>query len=43
LVIEEAFVDGGGVVIVPKGTFLSGSLFFKQGGDEKRENRRKLI
>lgn len=30
-VIDRAFKDGGGVVVVPKGTFLSGSIFFKQG------------
>jgi len=28
-VIDQAATNGGGVVIVPKGTFLSGSLFFK--------------
>ena len=30
-VIDRAAAAGGGVVIVPRGTFLSGSLFFKQG------------
>jgi polygalacturonase len=30
-VIDKAYAGGGGVVIIPKGTFLSGSLFFKQG------------
>ena len=30
-VIDKAAQMGGGVVVVPKGTFLSGSLFFKQG------------
>ncbi|UKK49726.1 glycosyl hydrolase family 28 protein [Prevotella sp. E9-3] len=30
-VIDRAAVDGGGVIVVPKGTFFSGSLFFKQG------------
>ncbi|MFT3827649.1 MAG: glycosyl hydrolase family 28 protein [Chitinophagaceae bacterium] len=30
-VIDKAFAGGGGVVVIPKGTFLSGSLFFKQG------------
>lgn len=29
-VIDKAQENGGGVVIVPKGTFLSGSLFFKK-------------
>lgn len=29
-VIDKAFQSGGGVIIIPKGTFLSGSLFFKQ-------------
>ena len=28
-VIDKAFQDGGGVIIIPKGTFLTGSLFFK--------------
>ena len=30
-VINKASQEGGGVVVVPKGVFLSGSLFFKQG------------
>lgn len=30
-VIDRVASDGGGVVVVPRGTFLSGSLFFKQG------------
>lgn len=30
-VIDLAAEKGGGVIIVPNGTFLSGSLFFKQG------------
>ena len=30
-VIDRAAKEGGGVVVVPKGTFFSGSLFFKQG------------
>lgn len=30
-VIDKAFASGGGVVVIPKGTFLSGALFFKQG------------
>ena len=30
-VIDKAHQDGGGVVIIPYGTFLSGSLFFKPG------------
>jgi polygalacturonase len=29
-VIDKAAADGGGVVIIPKGTFMSGSLFFKK-------------
>jgi exo-poly-alpha-galacturonosidase len=29
--IDRCAADGGGVVVVPKGTFLSGALFFKQG------------
>lgn len=28
-VIDKAFNNGGGVIIIPKGTFLSGALFFK--------------
>lgn len=28
-VIDRASADGGGVIVIPKGTFLSGSLFFK--------------
>lgn len=30
-VINKAHANGGGVIVVPKGIFLSGSLFFKQG------------
>ena len=30
-VIDKAAAQGGGVVVVPKGTYLTGSLFFKQG------------
>ena len=30
-VIDRAAQEGGGVIVIPKGTFLSGSLFFKQG------------
>lgn len=30
-VIDTAAKDGGGVVVIPKGTFLTGSLFFKPG------------
>ncbi|MDF9798690.1 polygalacturonase [Catalinimonas alkaloidigena] len=29
MVIDEAHSNGGGVVIIPQGTFLSGALFFK--------------
>ncbi len=28
-VIDQAHAQGGGVVVIPKGTFLSGALFFK--------------
>ncbi|MFD2595449.1 rhamnogalacturonidase [Sphingobacterium griseoflavum] len=28
-VIDQAYEAGGGVIVVPRGTFLSGSLFFK--------------
>ena len=27
--IDEAYKNGGGVVVIPKGTFMSGALFFK--------------
>jgi polygalacturonase len=30
-VIDRCAREGGGVVVVPRGTFLSGSLFFRQG------------
>jgi polygalacturonase len=30
-VIDRAAAEGGGVIVVPKGVFLSGSLFFKAG------------
>ncbi|MBQ7419592.1 MAG: exopolygalacturonase [Prevotella sp.] len=30
-VIDRVAADGGGVVVVPQGTFLTGALFFKQG------------
>jgi len=30
-VIDKASQEGGGVIVVPKGTFFSGSLFFRQG------------
>lgn len=30
-VINRAVDEGGGVIVIPQGTFLSGSLFFKQG------------
>lgn len=30
-VIDQAHSAGGGVIIIPQGTFLSGALFFKQG------------
>lgn len=30
-VIDKAAAAGGGLIVVPRGTFLSGSLFFKQG------------
>ena len=30
-VIDDCAAKGGGVVVIPKGTFLSGALFFKQG------------
>lgn len=30
-IIDQAAADGGGAVVIPKGTFLSGALFFRQG------------
>lgn len=30
-VIDKAYENGGGVVVVPAGTYLTGSLYFKQG------------
>lgn len=30
-VIDKAANEGGGVIVIPQGTYLSGSLFFKQG------------
>jgi len=30
-VIDKAAQSGGGVIVIPKGTYLTGSLFFKQG------------
>lgn len=30
-VIDRAAADGGGLIVIPRGTFLSGSLFFRQG------------
>lgn len=30
-VIDQAWQAGGGVIVIPKGTYLSGALFFKQG------------
>ena len=32
-VIDRCAAEGGGVIVVPQGTFLSGALFFKQGVD----------
>jgi len=31
--IDKCAADGGGILVVPKGTFLTGSIFFKQGVD----------
>ena len=30
-VIDRAAREGGGVIVIPEGTFLSGALFFRQG------------
>jgi polygalacturonase len=32
-IIDRCAADGGGIIVVPAGTFLSGALFFKQGVD----------
>lgn len=29
--IDQAYAEGGGVIVVPAGTYLTGSLYFKQG------------
>jgi polygalacturonase len=41
-VIDKAHANGGGVVVIPKGTFMSGSLFFKQGTHLHLEEGAKL-
>lgn len=41
-IIDKAYQNGGGVIIIPKGTFLSGSLFFKQGTHLHLEEGAKL-
>ena len=41
-VIDKAAADGGGVVVIPKGTFLSGSIFFKKGTHLHLEEGAKL-
>ncbi|WP_207420356.1 rhamnogalacturonidase [Desertivirga brevis] len=41
-VIDKASADGGGVIVIPKGTFLSGSLFFKKGTHLHLEDGAKL-
>ena len=41
-VIDKASENGGGVVIIPKGTYLSGSLFFKKGTHLHLEDGAKL-
>lgn len=30
-VIDKCYAEGGGVIIIPKGTFLTGAIFLKQG------------
>lgn len=41
-VIDKAAENGGGVVVIPNGTFLSGSLFFKKGTHLHLEEGAKL-
>ena len=46
-VIDRCTAEGGGVIVIPRGTFLSGSLFFKpkthllieEGGELKGSDR----
>lgn len=41
-VIDKGSENGGGVVVIPRGTFLSGSLFFKKGTHLHLEEGAKL-
>ncbi len=41
-VIDKAAANGGGAVVIPRGTFLSGSLFFRQGTNLLLEEGAKL-
>ena len=41
-VIDHVWHNGGGVIVVPKGTFLTGSLFFKPGTHLHLEDGAKL-
>jgi len=41
-IIDQASANGGGVIVIPKGTFLSGSLFFKKGTHLHLEDGGKL-
>lgn len=41
-VIDRAEADGGGTVVLPKGTYLSGALFFKPGTKLRVEQDAKL-
>ena len=42
-VIDTAAQEGGGVIVVPNGTFLTGALFFKQGTHLKLEKGATLL
>lgn len=41
-VIDKAAKEGGGVIVIPKGTYLSGALFFRQGTHLRIEEGGKL-
>lgn len=41
-VIDKAHQQGGGVIVVPQGTFLSGSLFFQTQNSSLHRKRRNI-
>ena len=42
-VIDQAHADGGGTVVIPKGTFRTGALFFPRGVDLHLEKGARLV